>query len=875
MPPPRSEPPEPHAPDPGPPARAALPPAAWARVHESLHAALELEPGARPAYLAALAEGDQALADEVRSLLVASEQSSDFLELPPVLPLERAIQPGDTLGAYAIVEQIGRGGMGVIYRARRNDGGFDRDVAIKLIEPGLQSEGILRRFRTERSILAMLEHPHIVRLLDGGSAPDGSPYLVMEFVSGTSLLSYCDHRRLAIDARIDLFLDVCDAVQFAHQRLIVHRDLKSDNILVTDEGSVRLLDFGIAKLLAPDSGLAAGTLTAPMQRMMTPDYASPEQIRGEPVSVASDVYSLGVVFYELLSGTRPFQFETRTPEEVLRMVTQVDPVPPSVAATRSPGGEAAVRRGDTTQRLRRRLAGDLDYIVLRSLEKNPARRYGSVEQFAQDIRRHRDGLPVLARGGSTAYRVSRFVRRHRTAVVAASLVTIALLAGLAGTTWQASVARHERDRARRRFDDVRSLAHAVVFDLHDAIAPLPGSTRARALLVTNALRYLDRLQSESSGDPTLQSELAGAYFKIGDVQGQPMFSNLGESDSARVSYEKCRALLEHVAVAWPESISVRRNLFVVTQRLAEIQHVAGHLREALAMQEDAKRRIAAEWTRHPDYELLRGDMGVACDRLFDLKLQMGDTLGALAEMRDGDAAVEPWFDSHPHDPVSRRGVLISCAKKADVYAALGQRDTALSLYRRAAELGREAVTDLPHDSDAERDLAIIYGMHASFLADGGAIDSALALYERAQRITEDLVARDSANVVDRSGVAQSHYEMGGILMKGHRHAAAVPRFVEAFRLFAALAEADTSNAETRGFMARSGRRAGEACEALASHAVSATERADWRAQALGWYARSLELYRGLDARGALTAADAAAPGEVAARLVALRGDGPR
>jgi non-specific serine/threonine protein kinase/serine/threonine-protein kinase len=840
----------------------------WERVHERFHEALELDSDGRGRLLAALELEDAGLARQVRSLLAAHEQSSDFLAQPPALP--RSIGIGDRLGAYRVIEQIGRGGMGIVYRATRDDGDFSHDVAIKLIDPGLHSEGILRRFRAERSILAMLNHPHIVRLLDGGSAPDGSPYLVMEHVVGTSLLDYCDTRRLGIDARIELFLQVCDAVQFAHQRLVVHRDLKSDNIVVTEEGSARLLDFGIAKLIAPETGLPAGTLTSPMQRLLTPDYASPEQIRGEPVSVASDIYSLGVVLYELLSGARPLKFETRTPEEVLRVVTQVDPIPPSAAAARSPEGDAARRRGETTQRLRKRLAGDLDYIALRALEKDPARRYGSVEQLAQDLGRYRDGLPVLARGRSATYRVSRFVRRHRAGVIATSLVTLALIAGLIGTTWQANVARRERDLATRRFEDVRGLAHTMVFDLHDAIAPLQGSTRARELLVTSALRYLDRLRGESNGDPKLQSELAGAYFKIGDVQGQPMFSNLGLSDSASASYEKCRSLLEALAVAWPESLEVKRNLIVVTQRLAEMQHISGHLKEALAMQVEAKGRIAAEWAQHPDYEVFRGDMGVACDRLYDLRLYMGDTLGALSEMRDGDAAIRPWFETHPHDPGSRRAMIINAAKAADLYAALGRRDTALALYGRSEQLAREAVSDLPHDTDALRDLSIIYGMHGSFLAGGGAIDPALEMYGRGQKIVEDLVALDSANVVDRSGVAKGHYEIGEILMKGGRYEPAVGRFEEAYRRFTVLASMDTSNAEARTSLARSGRKAGEACEALASRGTPISEREQWRVRALDWYARSLGVYRRLDASGALAANEATAPREIEARVAALR-----
>lgn len=285
----------------------------WDRVGGLFHEALELEPAARELLLAKLAERDPALVDEVRSLLSAHHESSGFLATPPAPLFIRTATPGDKLGPYRIIEEIGRGGMGVVFRARRDDGDFTKEVAIKLIDPGMRSEAILKRFRAERQILAMLDHPHIARLIDGGTAPDGSPYLVMDHVSGRTLLEYCDHKRLGVDERLALFLTVCDAVQFAHQRLVVHRDLKSDNILVTEEGSPRLLDFGIAKLLSPEEGGATPTMTAPMNRMLTPDFASPEQIRGDPVTVAGDIYSLGVVLYELLSGSRPLRFSTRTP----------------------------------------------------------------------------------------------------------------------------------------------------------------------------------------------------------------------------------------------------------------------------------------------------------------------------------------------------------------------------------------------------------------------------------------------------------------------------------------------------------------------------------------------------------------------------------
>jgi non-specific serine/threonine protein kinase/serine/threonine-protein kinase len=452
--------------------------------------------------------------------------------------------------------------------------------------------------------------------------------------------------------------------------------------------------------------------------MLTPDYASPEHIRGEPATVAGDVYSLGVVLYELLSGSRPFRFATRSPEEVLRVITEVEPASPSAVAARSPAGEAARRRGDTTSRLRRRLAGDLDHVALKALEKDPARRYGSVDQFAQDIRRHLAGRPVLARGRSTSYRMSRFIRRHRAALVGTTLVALALVAGLAGTTWQAGVARRERDRAQRRFDDVRQLAHAVVFDIHDAIASLPGSTRARETLVQHALRYLDGLSIEAKGDLSLQRELALAYSKVGDVQGRPMFPNLGQSAAALGSYDKSLALLAVVCAAQPESAMAVHDLVVVSQRRSDLLNVMGRPREAMSAALETRERILAELVRRPEDPLFQGDLCVAYGRLVNMKQAASDTLGAIEECTAYLQLVERLFRASPADPALRRGALIACTKMAELLEMRGDRPAALAHYQRAGGLAREAVAALPHTTDASRDLSSVYGVPGMFLASG-------------------------------------------------------------------------------------------------------------------------------------------------------------
>ncbi len=816
----------------------------------------------RESALARLEAGDPELAAEVSSLLAAHAASTGFLD-SPASASRPGPAPGDALGPYRIVEEIGRGGIGVVYRATRDDDAFRKDVAIKLIDPGMRSDEMLRRFRAERQILAMLEHPNIARLLDGGTAPDGSPFLVMEYVEGQPLITWCDEHRLGIRERLQLFLVVCDAVRFAHQRLVVHRDLKPDNVLVTPDGSPRLLDFGIAKLLASEGSLPS-TMTMPAHRLLTPDYASPEQVRGEPVTVSTDVYSLGVVLYELLVGERPHRFTTRSPEEVLRVVTQLDPPRPSVAVSRADDEEAMRARGSTARALARRLAGDLDYVVLKAIERDAGRRYATVDQLAQDIRRFLDGEAVLARGGSRFYLFARFVRRHRAAAAVSAIVLVSLLAGVIGTSWQAGVARRERDRATRRFDDVRRLAHAVMFDLHDAIANLPGSTRARELLVRHALGYLEDLRREADPDPGLRHEMGVAYAKIADVQGRPEFPNLGQTRAAKENYEQAIRLLDEALAAAPESTAIARDRVVVTQRYADLLGAMGRHDEALRQALWARTRIEAELARRPGDVEWQGDLCVASDHLIDLQLAVADTAAAMAECWTNLRLATPAPGAPFRNSESRRGLLIAQAKTANVLAMRGERDSAVAYFVASEALAREAVADLPENTDARRDLSIIYSMHGMFLSERGEIDSALIAYGHAVEITTALAAADTANALNQLDVADADFQLGTILARGGRHAQAEQRFARAYQRFGRIVAADPVNIDVRTRMARCARSAGESCRALS--------RAGTSPRASLWFTRSLADYRVLQSAGALAGEDARAPRELE-RVLAQLGAG--
>lgn len=483
---------------------------------------------------------------EVRRLLAADEKNDVFQPVADVARLwhdaegEAAVPDlaGAEIGGYLVRREIGRGGMGLVYEARRKGEDFSQTVALKLLRRGMDSDALIRRFRRERQILASLEHPNIARMLDGGRAADGTPYLAMEYVEGAPLDVFCAGQNLSVNERLRLFLQICRAVSFAHSRLVVHRDLKPSNILVAADGSVKLLDFGIAKILSPENDSSNQTVT--QLGMMTPRYASPEQISGAFVSTATDVYSLGLILFELLTDAPAYEISSNRPDEIAKVICEVEPVRPSSVVNGSrqtTKNRTAENEGHRTKGKRyttnpKSLRGDLDTIVLKALRKDPARRYASVEQFANDIRRHLDGLPVIARPDTFAYRVSKFIRRNRVSVIAAMLVFVVLAGGIAATGWQAYRAERQRKIAEQRFRQVRELANNIVFKYYDEAEKLPNSTRMRQMFVDDSLAYFNSLADDASSDDQLKSELARTFLRIGRVQGRPISPNLGDTAGA-------------------------------------------------------------------------------------------------------------------------------------------------------------------------------------------------------------------------------------------------------------------------------------------------------------------------------------------------------
>src|ERR1051326_289116 len=483
-------------------------PERWQELERIFNAALEAESETREELIERECAGDAELAGSVRALLAqsagAGDQLHEIIQNGADLLYEGQEAIPERIGPYRIVEVIGSGGMGSVYRAARADGLYEQQVAVKLLRTPLAIDALfLQRFFEERRILARMEHPNIARLIDGGVTPERVPYLVMEYVDGKSIDSFCRERSPGLEQRLRLFQEICSAVEYAHQNLVVHRDLKPANILVTSDSDVKLLDFGVAKFLEADRDITQTGLT-----LLTLEYASPEQVRGGPITTTSDIYSLGLLLYELLAGKRAQPLSDRTPSEIVKVICEHDPPRPSIASSR------------------RELRGDLDNIVMKAIQKEPGRRYATVEQMREDIRRYLSGLPVSARPSTLIYRATKFIRRNLAASLAAAAAIVALAIGSFTTIRQARIAE-------RRFSEVRTLANSVVFEFDPALANLPGATPARRLITDRAIKYLNNLAREAKGAPDIELELAAAYEKVAAIQGNPSTPNLGDTKGDR------------------------------------------------------------------------------------------------------------------------------------------------------------------------------------------------------------------------------------------------------------------------------------------------------------------------------------------------------
>jgi eukaryotic-like serine/threonine-protein kinase len=857
-------------------------PERWQQVKELLGTALELDPAKRPGYLDQACGNDAKLRSDLERLLVAEQKAGpEFLSDPVILqelsfelPAHTRAWVGRRLGAYEIVEEIGTGGMGEVFRAVRADDEYHKEVAIKLVRSGQDSRFVFDRFKNERQILASFDHPNIARMFDGGTTEEGVPYFVMELVQGERINQYCDTLKLATTERLQLFLKVCSAVQYAHQHLVIHRDIKPGNILVNAEGVPKLLDFGIAKILESSEAADQPEQTISLIRLLTPEYASPEQVKGEPITTASDVYSLGVVLYELLTGCTPYNVSTHTPHEISRAVCEFEPEKPSTAARRKqspddghgkPSGDSSFITGPegSREKLSRRLSGDLDNIVLMALRKEPQRRYASVEQFAEDIRRHLEHLPVTARKDTFGYRTSKFIARHKAGVAAAALVAVAVLAAMGVTLREARIAD-------RRFNDVRKLANSLIFDIHDSIQDLPGSTPARKLIVERALQYLDSLSQESRGDLSLQRELATAYQRVGLVQGHYLQNSLGDTQGSLTSYEKALKIREQILSRsgdWNDRLALAESQRLVANQqwaMGQYSEAVKNIVSAVAtsealngtnpnnakvLQELEFDYKAASLIYGNDYAGHIGDpdtsrestrKALATDEALlainpndpDVQHAYANDLNRFAGTLDDDkAALEYCYKQleieqklYQRSPETRyaRGMAHAYSHIAQTYDAMGDNGRSLENYEKGLEVSKELVRVDPKNTYFQQALAIAYSNTADSLSKGGRKAQSREYIENGLKIMNALVASAPENRQQRGYLAKMVQMKGAILLKLDKPEAAMKEFAASLALYESLYKTDPNGAKGSLLDAADcRRRMGEAASRLGNSSLAA------------------------------------------------------
>ena len=704
----------------------------WQKIEAAIALASDIPIERRGEGLAEFCAGDAQLKAEIESLLTFESESEQFLE-KTVAPYAASILndtetgvSGKRFGVYRLIREIGRGGMGAVFLAERSDGEYEQKVALKIIRQTVADRESENRFRRERQILAALNHPNIARLLDGGVSAAGEPFLVMEYIAGKPLTEYAAAKHLSIAERLRLFLKVGAAVAFAHQNLIVHRDIKPSNILVTESGEPKLLDFGLAKVLDFETD-AVNTATA--FRAMTPAYASPEQMRGETVTTASDIYSLGIVLYELLTGTRPFDFKTNSFEEMLRVVSTSEPIRPSEVESRGSRVESRLESQVTNFELQkdtvekhpttpvfsrlstfdsRLLRGDLDNIVLMALRKEPSRRYQSVGEFSEDIERHLNGLTVKARPNTASYRAEKFVKRHRFGVAAGFLILLTLIGGIITTVWQANRAETQRAKAEKRFGDVRKIAGSFIFEIAPKIENLAGAMEAREILVTRALEYLDNLERESSDDRDLQRELAAAYEKVGDIQGRLNQPSLGDTKAALESYRKAQNLRESVLSADVGNPEKQSELANDDEQIGYLLWWSSDTKKAVELYQQSltmREKLVAENPQNADFR----------QRLARLQMQYGDVPAwdkdaakALKHYHAALEILEKLTAENPGDPVIKGDLARCYARLSDVHNTAGDLDAALIETEKALTIYEPLVAKFPSDIKQRRGMWVAY-----------------------------------------------------------------------------------------------------------------------------------------------------------------------
>jgi serine/threonine protein kinase len=808
----------------------------WKRAETLFHAMLPLPEEQREERLRQECGDDIALFEDVTSLLRAAEREgaagdweqrqgtggeADGAGANWSITTEAGEDPwiGRVLGPYRLEKLLGRGGMGAVYLASRASDDIRLRAAVKIISARFTSDWLRQRFLLERQVLASLRHNNIARLIDGGFTQEGEPYLVMEYVEGRRLDQFCEEEKCGVASVVRLFLQLCDAVGYTHRNLVVHRDLKPGNVLVDSQGTVKLLDFGAAKLL--DTRAPDGAATRLGMRAFTPDYASPEQMFGQTVTAASDVYSLGVILYQLLTGHLPFDFHNKSSADLLRTVYDTDPMSPSDAVTRVVDG-ANLDAGDRRLRVAE-IRGDLDAIVLKALRPDPEDRYRNVEDLSADLRAYLEHRPVSAREGSFRYRATKFVRRHTVGVAAGLVLCVVAAAGATGTILQARVAAEEEANAREGFESVRKLSKLLLLDFYDQVKGLPGSIDVQKELVTQALTYLDKLSTEAAGDRVLTLELIEAYTKLGNVQGNPYEQNLGDSQGALASFNKALPMADELLASGVQGDAEARTLALLYQGHGEVLFSLGRPAESVPFSEKACGLFSSYADRPTAPVEAIWDAASCLDSLGDQYGMRGlGSHGDLSKAREIYAKVAQYQERalklKSGNLRSLRGLIISRMKTADL---LRQADpgTAISGYREALRGASELTPDDRQASGIRRLEAMLHTKLGQVLADLNNTTEALDQLGQAEKIYRLLRTADAKDTRTLYDLATVGYHRSLALEYANRNRESLTGYRDAAALLNDLLESSPGNGVYQGHLAECRLRSGRLMRALGERAA--------------------------------------------------------
>lgn len=779
-------------------------PQRWQQIKFILDGALAKSAESRSAFVASACGGDAALLADVEALLATDTVSSDALDGDAFSIFSEIDRQdtfiGRTIGSFTIREKIADGGMGSVYFAERTDGEFSQKAAVKLIRAGIHSDAIRRRFLNERQILASLNHPNIAKIIDGGTTDEGFPYLVMEYVEGSSLTEYVRKNNLGVNERLDLFREICEAVAFAHRNLVIHRDLKPANILVSDERKLKLLDFGIAKML--DSEMDGNTMTH--QLAFTPDYASPEQLRGETLTTATDIYSLGVVLFELMTGSRPFGFHGKNFGEIIKAATTIEPPKPS-----SVTGVNVDKGSDqgSQPELRRLLKGDLDNIILKALSKDTRRRYLTVEQLSDDLQRYLKGQPVAARRDTLTYRFKKFTQRNPVLLASLAAGFLILIAGIVATLYQARQANLERERAERRFNYVRELANSFIFEVNERIDESP--IRARELLVNRSVEYLDKLAAEASNDESLQLELAAAYERIAGVQAEHYGSGTGDTSGALRNHQKALEIRRDLANRSPENVTYALAVSASRQDIADITGTQGDVRTGLALYREDLNGLSQLAERNPASVEVQRTLARSHAKVGQGILRTGSFNESLGHYQQAIAITRNLLQQNPEDPEARSRLSVYLQYAAFVLLEVGRQEEGRIFAAEADSMIQSDLARIPDNLDKLRNAITSETLVGIAHRRTGDHLGSITRLERSLSRQQYVSSLDPSNQGDQNSLADGHLELGMAMHDAGNLSAAREHLDHAIAIYTKVAEADHSNISVKGQLAYTGHNLGQ------------------------------------------------------------------